>query len=95
MTTNCVFPHCVSGVKNACCRFLERQLDSSNCLGIKVFAENHCCPSLFHAAERFSLRHFHSVIDNEEFKTMHFEEVESLVSSEDLQVGVQTRLIFS
>lgn len=76
----------LTGVKNACCRFLERQLDASNCLGIKVFAENHCCPSLFHAAERFSLRHFNSVIDNEEFKTMHFEEVESLVSSEDLQV---------
>ncbi|XP_005100559.1 kelch-like protein 12 [Aplysia californica] len=76
----------LTGVKNACCRFLERQLDASNCLGIKVFAESHSCQSLLHAAERFSLRHFHSVIENEEFKTMQFEEVESLVASEDLQV---------
>ncbi|CAG5129308.1 unnamed protein product [Candidula unifasciata] len=76
----------LTGVKNACCRFLERQLDASNCLGIKVFAESHSCHSLLHAAERFSLRHFNTVIENEEFKTMHFEEVESLVSSEDLQV---------
>ncbi|XP_055883226.1 kelch-like protein 12 [Biomphalaria glabrata] len=76
----------LTGVKNACCRFLERQLDASNCLGIKVFAENHCCQSLLHAAERYALRHFNSVIDHEEFKIMNFEEVESLVSSEDLQV---------
>ena len=31
----------LTGVKQACSEFLEKQLDPFNCLGIRIFADNH------------------------------------------------------
>ncbi|KAK6176720.1 hypothetical protein SNE40_014964 [Patella caerulea] len=77
----------LTGVKQACCSFLEKQLDSSNCLGIKIFSESHSCNSLWQAAEYYSLRHFQEVISQDEFKTLPLEELERLISSDELQVN--------
>ena len=81
------------GVKQACCSFLEKQLDCSNCLGIKIFAEQHSCDVLWSAAETFSLRNFEDVLEQDEFKSLPAEELESLIKSNDIQVG--KRLLFS
>ncbi|KAK7817913.1 hypothetical protein U0070_005556 [Myodes glareolus] len=32
-------------IQEACCEFLKRQLDPSNCLGIRAFADTHSCPN--------------------------------------------------
>ncbi|KAK3101658.1 hypothetical protein FSP39_005276 [Pinctada imbricata] len=77
----------LNGVKNACCSFLEKQLDSSNCLGIKVFAEQHSCDNLWAVAESYGLKHFDEVISQEEFKTLPIEQVESLIKSDEIQVN--------
>ena len=42
----------------ACCTFLESQLDPSNALGIAAFAEQHHCSNLFKAANDFIDQHF-------------------------------------
>merc|ERR1712038_2041762 len=44
----------LTGVKQACSEFLEAQLDPSNCLGIRIFAENHGCEALRQAAEMYT-----------------------------------------
>lgn len=77
----------LNGVKQACCSFLEKQLDCSNCLGIKIFAEQHSCDILWSAAESFSLRHFEEVVEQEEFKSLPAEEIECLIRSNELQVN--------
>ena len=33
-------------VRDACCQFMERNMDESNCLGIHCFAEAHACDDL-------------------------------------------------
>lgn len=73
-------------MKNACCSFLEKQLDSSNCLGIKIFAEQHSCQELFDAAEVFGLKHFEEVVIQEEFMTLSLQQVESLFTCNEIQV---------
>ena len=75
-----------TGVKQACCAFLEKQLDYTNCLGIKIFAEQHSCDILLTAAESYSLRHFEEVVDCEEFKSLPAGELEHLLKSNELQV---------
>ncbi|XP_076447771.1 kelch-like protein 12 isoform X2 [Babylonia areolata] len=77
----------LTGVREACCQFLEKQLDSTNCLGIKIFAERHGCEALWAAADRFSVRHFEEVVMQEEFKSLPMDEVEALVKSDHLQVN--------
>ena len=42
----------------ACCTFLENQLDPSNALGIVSFAEQHHCNDLVKAANVFIDQHF-------------------------------------
>ena len=43
-------------VRDACCRFLERHMDETNCLGIHCFAEAHACTDLQQKAKDFALR---------------------------------------
>ena len=33
-------------IQDVCCEFLKRQLDPSNCLGIRAFADTHACRDL-------------------------------------------------
>ncbi|XP_069911203.1 kelch-like protein 12 isoform X7 [Oryctolagus cuniculus] len=76
----------LKGVKQACCEFLESQLDPSNCLGIRDFAETHNCVDLMQAAEVFSQKHFPEVVQHEEFILLSQGEVEKLIKCDEIQV---------
>lgn len=54
----------VSHIIDACCAFLERQLDATNAIGIANFAEQHGCPQLKQRANQFIERHFVQVSSN-------------------------------
>ncbi len=49
-------------VKQVCVEFLQKNLDPSNCLGIKVFADLHNCIELLSNCEEFIKKQF--VYDN-------------------------------
>ncbi|KAG0710285.1 Kelch-like protein 20 [Chionoecetes opilio] len=46
----------VVAVREACCRFLERHIDATNCVGIHCFAEAHACDDLTRKAKAYTLR---------------------------------------
>lgn len=73
-------------MKQACCEFLDSQLDPSNCLGIRDFAETHGCADLMRAAEAFSQKHFPEVVQHEEFILLSRAEVEKLIQCDEIQV---------
>jgi len=83
------------GVKQACSEFLEKQLDPSNCLGIRIFAENHGCESLRQAAELYTFKYFEDVTRLEEFCTLGLKDVESLLKSDEIQAGKVFLLVCS
>ncbi|XP_068121598.1 kelch-like protein 12 isoform X1 [Hyperolius riggenbachi] len=76
----------LKGVKQACCDFLESQLDPTNCLGIRDFAETHNCLDLMQAAEVYSQKHFPEVVQHEEFMLLQQEEMEKLIRCDEIQV---------
>uniref|UniRef100_A0A1I7TK05 BTB domain-containing protein n=1 Tax=Caenorhabditis tropicalis TaxID=1561998 RepID=A0A1I7TK05_9PELO len=45
-------------VQTACCEYLKKQLDPSNCLGIRAFADTHACKELLSSADEFALKNF-------------------------------------
>uniref|UniRef100_A0A672UXM7 BTB domain-containing protein n=1 Tax=Strigops habroptila TaxID=2489341 RepID=A0A672UXM7_STRHB len=47
----------LNGVRDACCKFLLSQLDPSNCLGIRGFADTHSCTSVLGTAGHLALSH--------------------------------------
>ncbi|XP_035677749.1 kelch-like protein 12 [Branchiostoma floridae] len=76
----------LKGVKEACCDFLESQLDPSNSLGIMSFADAHTCQSLRRAAEVHTHRHFSDVVQHEEFLLLERDDVEKLLKCDEIQV---------
>jgi len=45
-------------VSAACAEFLHKQLDASNCLGIRAFADLHYCTDLLSSSEAFIKKQF-------------------------------------
>uniref|UniRef100_A0AAV2KUA8 BACK domain-containing protein n=1 Tax=Knipowitschia caucasica TaxID=637954 RepID=A0AAV2KUA8_KNICA len=50
-----------------CCKFLERELHLSNCLGMMSYAWHLGCSQLYRAARQVALTHFSALITDEDF----------------------------
>lgn len=58
-------------IQEACCEFLKRQLDPSNCLGIRAFADTHSCRELLRIADKFTQHNFQEVSGAWWFEHVH------------------------
>ncbi|XP_076440331.1 kelch-like ECH-associated protein 1 [Babylonia areolata] len=82
----------MSHVVEACSVFLEHQLESSNCIGIANFAAEHGCMELEVKARKFILKHFCDVIQSEEFLTLSFCQVSSLLKQDELNIKCESEV---
>ncbi|XP_077086819.1 kelch-like protein 20 isoform X3 [Siphateles boraxobius] len=76
----------VLAVREACCRFMERQMDEINCVGIHCFAEAHSCRELERRSMEYIQQHFSSVCQQEEFLSLCADKLTEIISSDDLNV---------
>ncbi len=76
----------INHVQDLCCQFLMKQLDVTNCLGIKTFVEANGCSQVSSDIDRFACRHFEQVVTGSEFLNSSWENVASLISSPELKV---------
>ncbi|GFG36854.1 hypothetical protein Cfor_08667 [Coptotermes formosanus] len=82
----------ISSVREACCKFLMRQLHPSNCLGIRSFADAHACKELHRRSHRFALQNFQEVMGTEEFLLLPFNEVQELISNSQLNISSEEKV---
>ncbi|KAK6018744.1 hypothetical protein OSTOST_15647 [Ostertagia ostertagi] len=54
-------------LQEQCSEFLEKQLNASNCLKIRAFADTYACEELLRCASEFILHNFKDVIGTDEF----------------------------
>uniref|UniRef100_UPI00358ED49A kelch-like protein 20 n=1 Tax=Myxine glutinosa TaxID=7769 RepID=UPI00358ED49A len=73
-------------IQETCCEFLKRQLDPSNCLGIRAFADTHACQELLRVADRFTQHNFQEVMESEEFLLLPAAQLTEIISSDELNV---------
>nr|WEX30467.1 Kelch-like protein 20a-A-3 [Carassius gibelio] len=76
----------VMAVREACCRFMERQMDEMNCVGIHCFAEAHSCPELERRSMEYIQQHFSTVCQQEEFLSLCADKLTEIISSDHLNV---------
>nr|CAD7416466.1 unnamed protein product [Timema poppensis] len=76
----------VTNVIDACCVFLERQLDPTNAIGIANFAEQHGCKDLYHKANQFIVQHFTQICQEEEFLQLSAIQLVALIKKDELNV---------
>ncbi|KAK7888619.1 hypothetical protein WMY93_024179 [Mugilogobius chulae] len=73
-------------VRSVCSRYLQHQIDATNCLGILEFGEIHGCPEVVAKAWAFLLENFESVQHGEEFLTLSKDKLTKCLSNEGLQI---------
>ncbi|CAI9715115.1 20 [Octopus vulgaris] len=73
-------------IQEVCCEFLKRQLDPSNCLGIRAFADTHACRDLLRIADKFTQHNFQEVMESEEFLLLPVNQLVDIISSDELNV---------
>ncbi|XP_015765961.1 PREDICTED: kelch-like protein 20 [Acropora digitifera] len=73
-------------IQEICCEFLKRQLDPSNCLGIRAFADTHSCRDLLRFADIFTHNNFQEVMESEEFLLLPVTQLLDILSSDELNI---------
>lgn len=74
-------------IRETCCQFLRNQLQPSNCLGIRKFADTHSCQELQVCSLKYALDNFQEVSLTEEFLSLSYEDIISLISDNHLNVA--------
>nr|XP_020475518.1 kelch-like protein 20 isoform X2 [Monopterus albus] len=76
----------VMAVREACCRFMEHQMDEMNCVGIHCFAEAHSCKVLEKHSMDYILEHFSVVYQQDEFLSLCVDKLTEILASDHLNV---------
>lgn len=76
----------LTDVRDACCDYLQTQLDPTNCLGIRDFADMHGCLELLNYADTYVEQHFGEVVQFDEFLNLTPAQVAGLIRSDRLLV---------
>ncbi|XP_013379864.1 kelch-like ECH-associated protein 1 isoform X1 [Lingula anatina] len=79
-------------VVEACCTFLEHQLDPSNCIGIANFAQEHGCTELNNKAREYICKHFSQVCQSEEFLMLSPCQMVHLINQDELNVRCESEV---
>ncbi len=74
----------IISVREACCRFLEKEMDPGNCLGIHCFAEAHMCMSLAQSAKEYTLEHFSEVAKHSEILLLPQKKLIEFIQEDEL-----------
>ena len=76
----------IISVKNACCHYLEQNMDEINCVGIHCFAEVHACDDLQQKSKDYILQNFNSVSQQEEFVGLTQSKLTEILTDDELVV---------
>lgn len=79
----------VDSVCQACCKFLEENMNPENCVGIMGCADVYGFMTLHEKAFRFARDNFFQVAQSDEIENLPFENLKQLISSERLYEGGQ------
>ncbi|XP_070689013.1 kelch-like protein 23 [Pempheris klunzingeri] len=69
-----------------CCKFLERELHLSNCLGMMTYSWQLGCTQLYKASRQVVLTHFPAIVAEEDFLSLSKDTVADLLASDDLAI---------
>ncbi|XP_016663760.1 kelch-like protein 3 [Acyrthosiphon pisum] len=76
----------LNDVKEACCEFLQKQLNPTNCLGINALADKYSCTELLSISEVYIRQHFLEVVEADEFLCLSSIQIVKLISSDKLNM---------
>ncbi|XP_016138282.1 kelch-like protein 30 [Sinocyclocheilus grahami] len=79
-------------IRTVCSRYLQHQIDATNCLGILEFGEIHGCPEIVAKAWSFLLENFEAVQQHEEFLMLEKDSLRELLGLAKLSLFTESYL---
>lgn len=76
----------VHGITRACCKLMEDELSSQNCINTWWFTHMFYYPELQHKAFCFILRHFEEVVCSEDFLQLSVADLSKIIGQDQLNV---------
>jgi kelch-like protein 19 len=80
----------IEDIVNACCVFLIKYMDASNCIGIEEFGKTYGCLKLVQKAQKYMLDHFCEIVHSDEFLHLNEQQVSRLIKRDDISVPCET-----
>ncbi|XP_055854362.1 kelch-like protein 3 [Episyrphus balteatus] len=78
-----------------CYNFMGEKLDSKNCLGITMFADQHGLVELFQKASKFASARFETICNDQDFLKLDENQLSAIISSEELCVSSEEKVYFN
>jgi hypothetical protein len=75
-------------ITEGCVEYLQNQMDPTNCMEFKKFAELHGCVALKNFAQEYIFENFSQVVHSDGFFSLSFEEVEELIKLDEIEVNL-------
>ncbi|KAG7273209.1 LOW QUALITY PROTEIN: hypothetical protein CRUP_018013 [Coryphaenoides rupestris] len=73
-------------IRDAAAEFLEKNLHSSNCLGMMLLSDAHQCKRLYELSWRMCLVHYETVLESEDFYSLSKDKLLELILSDELEI---------
>jgi len=86
----CSIPLLLDDLIELCIAYLCDQLHASNCIGLLLFGKQYECLPLIEAAQHYIHEHFEDVVRHEEFLTLNFPDLCSIIKNDNVKVKCES-----
>lgn len=87
---SCSIPLLLDDLVELSVAYLRDQLHPSNCVGLFLYGKEYQCQALLEAAEHYIHEHFEEVVRHEEFLSLDFNDLRSIIKSDRVKVPCES-----
>jgi hypothetical protein len=86
----CSIPLLLDDLIELCVAYLRDQLHPSNCVGLLLYGKQYLCYPLVEAAKHYIFEHFEDVVRHEEFLSLNFTDLCSMIKDDKVKVTCES-----
>ncbi|CAF1230338.1 unnamed protein product [Rotaria sordida] len=88
----CSIPLLLDDLIELCIAYLRDHLHASNCVGLLLYGKQYLCYPLIEAAENYIHNHFEEIVRHEEFLSLSFADLFSVIKNDEVKVECESSI---
>ena len=86
----CAIPLLLDDLIELCVAYLHDEFHPSNCVGLLLYGKQYLCYPLIESAKHYIFEHFEDVVRHEEFLSLTFSDLCSMIKDDKLKVTCES-----